>query len=69
MNGALAAGSYESTVTDYGIGKVVIYSAFASFQGSGGYVAAKALARKHGLGFYACSEPEGELLFPESAGW
>ena len=69
MNGALTAGSYESTVTDYSIGKVVIYSAFASSQGSSGYVAAKALARKHGLGFFACSEPEGELLFPESAGW
>ena len=71
MNGPLAPRPLpdDSAVTDHCIGKNVICSGFASSQGMSGYAAAKALARKHGLGFYACSEPDGELLFPESAGW
>ncbi len=51
------------------IGKHVIYSAFASSQGECDYAAAMALAKKHSVEHYVCSESDGELLFPESPSW
>jgi hypothetical protein len=71
MNGPLRASRDidDPKVTDHSVGRNVIYSAFTSSQGASGYSLAKSLARKHRLGFYACSESPGELLFPESDSW
>ena len=55
-------------LTDYCIGQSVIYSAFAWSQSRGAYRKVFELARKHGVGFYDVSSPEGQVWVPDSKG-
>ena len=51
-------------LTDYSIGQSVIYAAFAWSQAEGAYRAMRALATKHGAGFFDVSADEGEIWEP-----
>ncbi len=65
MNGPLASGDDDDlTVTDYCIGKDVIYSAFAWPCAEAALPKMKELAIKHKVGFFDVSAEEGEILFP-----
>ena len=55
-------------LTDYCIGKSVIYSAFAWSQSRGAYCTVLELAKKHGVGFYDVSGEEGQVWLPDSKG-
>ena len=64
MNGALASNDYANLkVTDYAIGRSVIYAAFASSQGQLAYETVRRLAAKHSVGFFDASG-DGEIAFP-----
>ena len=67
MNGPLSRSSVPeedlATATDYGVGKSVIYAAFAGSVGEKAYATMFELARKHGVGFYNVSG-EGEVWMP-----
>ena len=56
-------------LTDYSIGKVVIYACFAWTEAENAYPVVRALAVKHGVGFYDVSgdEGDGEIHFPGDA--
>jgi hypothetical protein len=65
MNGPLASDDYDDPhVTDHCCGESVIYSAFASSVASEAFTKMRELAIVHRVGFFAASEPDGELLFP-----
>jgi hypothetical protein len=65
MNGPLASGEDdEPTVTDYCIGRSVIYTAFAWSCAESAYQKMRELAVKHQVGFFDVSAEEGEILFP-----
>ena len=65
MNGPSASDDYEDPkVTDYSIGRSVIYAAFAWSQAEPAFEAVNRLASKHGVGFYNVSSEEGEIRFP-----
>jgi len=51
-------------LTDYSIGRSVIYAAFAWSQAEGAYHLVRALAAKHGVGFFDASADEGEIWVP-----
>ena len=64
MNGPFAEGDLENPkVTDYSIGRTIIYAAFASSQGQLAYTAARRLAAQHSVGFFDASGG-GEIVFP-----
>ena len=56
-------------MTDYSIGRDVIYAAFAWSEAEAAYETVRPLAIEHGVGFYDVSgdEGEGEILFPGAA--
>jgi hypothetical protein len=65
MNGPLSdPESYGPEVTDHCIGHHVIYSAFAWSIADQAHDKMRALAIKHGVGFFHASDSPGELLFP-----
>jgi len=65
MNGPYAADDIDdSKVTDYCIGKQVIYAAFAWSQAESAFLTMATLANKHGVGLYDVSSSEGAILFP-----
>lgn len=51
-------------VTDYSIGKSVIYAAFAWSQTEAAYAVMRRLAAEHRVGFFNVSATEGEIWFP-----
>lgn len=68
MNGP---GAYEIAddednprVTDYSIGQSVIYAGFRWSEAESAYAAVRALAVRHGVGFFNASADDGEIWFP-----
>lgn len=70
MNGPYSKEEDEDSdfVTDYSIGKDVIYAAFAWTLAEQAYDKMRALAEKHKVGFFDASADEGDILFPDSFG-
>jgi len=67
LNGPLAASDDkcdEPNVTDYSLGRSVIYAAFAWSEAEAAFEAVNRLATKHGVGFYDVSSDDGEIRFP-----
>ena len=65
MNGPLASSDYDNPkVTDYSIGRSVIYAAFAWSQVEAALQAVDRFAAKHGVGFFNVSSEQGEIRFP-----
>src|SRR5690606_15004282 len=68
MNGPFASGDHDdSKVTDYSIGRSVIYSAFAWSVAEDAYSKMRELAIKHSVGFFDVSADDGEILFPHQS--
>lgn len=65
MNGPFASDD-NPKVSDYCIGKDVIYVAFAWSLAEEAYDKMLALAEKHGVGFYDTSSDTGDILFPDN---
>jgi hypothetical protein len=55
----------ESYLTDYSIGREVIYAAFSWSLTEEAYEKTKSLALKHGVGFFNVSADNGEIIFPD----
>ncbi|MEZ3518590.1 MAG: enolase [Muribaculaceae bacterium] len=55
----------EAHLTEYCIGHNVIYVAFAWSVAEEAYEKVKALAHKHGVGFYDVSNDDGEIILPD----
>lgn len=68
MNGPFASKDFDSAVTDYSVGKSVIYAAFAWSKAEQAYTTMLRLAGKHGVGFYDVSGEEGEVWLPDGKG-
>jgi hypothetical protein len=67
MNGPYAShGDLRAAVTDYCIGRSVIYVAFVGSQAEPAYEATFENARKHGLGLYDVSSSEGAVWLPKA---
>ena len=65
MNGPHASSDYDDPkVTDYSIGRSVIYAAFAGSVAASAFEEVDRLATKHGVGFFDVSSDEGEIRFP-----
>lgn len=65
MNGPSASDDFGNPrVTDFCIGRSVIYAAFASTQAEDAHEALSRLAAKHSVGFYDVSSDKGEIRFP-----
>jgi len=66
MNGPFATHDDDNLkVSDYCIGKDVIYVAFAWPLAEQAYSTMRGLAEKHGVGFFDCSG-NGDIFFPEN---
>ena len=64
MNGPLRSGNIDDPkVTDYSIGSVVIYAAFAWSQAEQAYAQFRRLAAEHGVGFFDVSG-DSEIVLP-----
>ncbi len=70
LNGPYAKEGDEDNefVTDYSIGKDIIYTAFSWSLAEQAYEKMKALAEKHEVGFFDASADEGNILFPDGKG-
>ena len=70
MNGPLAVDEPEDEAawTDYSVGRVVIYAAFAWSEADRAYETVFSLAQKHGLGFFNVSSDGAEVWLPSGAG-
>jgi hypothetical protein len=71
MNGPLASfedDDDDEKLTDYSIGKNIIYAAFAWSVQEEAYKAMRTLAIKHKVGFFDVSTDNGEILFPSATG-
>lgn len=55
----------EVHLTEYSIGHNVIYAAFAWSVAEEAYEKVKALAQKHGVGFYDVSNDDGDIILPD----
>ncbi|HEY5592709.1 MAG TPA: hypothetical protein VIK55_17035 [Paludibacter sp.] len=67
MNGPFASDDTESSnVSDYSIGKDVIYVAFSWTLAEQAYARMLELAEKHEVGFFDVSSDNGDILFPEN---
>jgi len=65
MNGPYASDDVDNEkVTDYSIGKDVIYAAFAWSLLDPAFKSMAALAKKHNVGFFDVSADEGAIVFP-----
>lgn len=65
MNGPLASGAVDDPrITDYSIGRSVIYAAFAWSQARAAYQHMLELAAKHGVGFFDVSSTDGRIWLP-----
>jgi hypothetical protein len=69
MNGPYASDDVDDPkVTDYCIGRAVIYTAFAWSEAESAYHAVFEAARKHRVGFYDVSADDGQVWMPTSSG-
>ncbi len=69
MNGPLASDDPDNPkVTDYSLGRSMIYAAFAWSQAKAAYECAKELAAKHGVGFFDVSGDQEHIWWPVP-GW
>ncbi len=67
MNGPFASDDDDNpNVSDYSVGKDVIYVAFAWSIAEQAYNKMLALAEKHGVGFFDVSSDNGDILFPDN---
>ena len=65
MNGPLASDDPDnSKVTDYSLGRSVIYGGFAWSEAETAYKVVRELAVKHGVGFFDVSGDDGEIWWP-----
>jgi predicted RNA-binding Zn-ribbon protein involved in translation (DUF1610 family) len=64
MNGPLASDPDNPKVTDYSLGRSVIYGAFAWSDAEAAYKQVKKLAAKHGVGFFDVSGDEEDIWWP-----
>ena len=55
----------DSHVTDYSIGREVIYAAFSWSAAKEAYELTRKLAQKHDVGFFDVSENEGDIILPD----
>lgn len=55
----------EAHLTEYSIGHNIIYAAFAWSVVEEAYEKVKALAQKHGVGFYDVSNDDGDIILPD----
>ena len=67
LNGPQASKDDDPTVTDYCIGRNVIYTAFAWSYAEAALPKMRELAIKHKVGFFDVSTEDGEILFPDDA--
>lgn len=71
MNGPLAPKDDpedDTTLTDYSVGRQVIYAAFAWSQAKAAYELVFRLAAKYGVGFFDVSSDEAPVWLPEKPG-
>ncbi|MEQ1955290.1 hypothetical protein [Mesorhizobium sp. CN2-181] len=71
LNGPSASDLLEDdspSVTDYSIGRSVIYAGFRWSEADRAYTSVRALAVKHGVGFFNVSAADGEIWFPPEGG-
>lgn len=71
MNGLLAADDNDEEpgrVTDYSVGRSLIYAAFAWSQAQDAHATVLGLAAKHGVGFFDASSELGEVWWPDGQG-
>lgn len=67
MNGLFASEDADNpNISDYSIGKDVIYVAFAWSLAEQAYNKMLELAEKHEVGFFDVSSDNGDILFPEN---
>ncbi len=65
INGPLASDDPDDPkVTDYSLGRSVIYGAFAWSEAEAAYTHVKELAAKHGVGFFDASGDDGDIWWP-----
>ena len=58
----------ERHLTDYSIGREVIYAAFSWSVADEAYEFMRTLAQKHGVGFFNVSSDDGEIILPDGGG-
>ena len=71
MNGPFASDELpedESSVTDYSVGRFVIYAAFAWSEAQRAYQTVFGLAGKHGVGFFNAGSDLAEVWLPDGKG-
>lgn len=69
MNGPFASDDVDDPkVTDYSLGRSVIYGAFSWSEVEVANTVVKELAAKHGVGFFDLSSEEGEIWLPIAKG-
>ena len=67
MNGPLASEDEDNIyVTDYSIGKDIIYVSIAWSISEQAHIKMFALAEKHGVGFFEASNDNGAIYFPDN---
>ena len=67
MNGPLASEDEDNIyVTDYSIGKDIIYVSVAWSIAEQAHIKMFALAEKHGVGFFEASNDNGAIYFPDN---
>jgi hypothetical protein len=70
MNGPFRSADVDNPkVTDYSVGRSVIYAAFAWSEAKTARPAMRRLAQKHGVGFFDVSTDNGEILMPTKKPW
>lgn len=69
MNGPLASDDVDdSKLTDYSLGRFVIYAAFAGSEATAAHEASIRLAKIHRVGFFDVSSESGDIWLPNSDG-
>ena len=75
MNGKYAASEeafndpeIESCISDYSVGKEIIYVAFAWSKAESAYEQCFRLANKHKVGFFDVSDDRSSVFFPDESG-
>lgn len=68
MNGPYASEEDSSKVTDYSVGRFVIYAGFAWSEAEQAHKAMFSLAQKHAVGFFDVSAGNGGVWIPAADG-
>jgi hypothetical protein len=71
MNGAYVKDDVDvddPSITDYSVGRAIIYAAFAWSKAEEAFKATTRLAEKHRVGFYNLSSSRDEVYFPDPSG-